>query len=152
VSRFVCAVPLRTLIAHAATGANILGQEVYERLKEYLSKHVDDLYQARGRPPGGERVGARRACTQSDRCAASVWGGPQDAAGHMDDTLVQDYMRKWEVFKRSIPVINFIFRYLNRNWIPRAMDECKPYVFPVDVVRSQRVCACVCARACDERG
>ena len=53
----------------------------------------------------------------------------------MDDNLLQDYMKKWALFTQSIPAVNFIFRYLNKNWIPRAIDECKPYVFHIDVVR-----------------
>jgi len=53
----------------------------------------------------------------------------------MEENLLVYYMKHWALFTQSIPTVNFIFRYLNRNWIVRAIDECKPYVFPMDVVR-----------------
>jgi len=124
------------------SGANILGQEVYERVKAFLSAHVDNLYQV-----GPGRCGARRwalgAAGSSPTTRVLAWCGAQkQSRGLMDENLLVYYMKHWALFTQSIPTVNFIFRYLNKNWIVRAIDECKPYVFPMDVVSLPTTPAC----------
>ena len=86
------------------------------------------------------------ACLSAPTCeltATTVDGRPhsraeitKDSTKHVDDSLLQDYMTKWALFTQSIPQVDFIFRYLNKNWIPRAIDEGKSHVFHIEAVHS----------------
>ena len=53
----------------------------------------------------------------------------------MDENLIVYYLKHWDAYTKSVPVVNGMFRYLNRNWIPRQIDECKPNIYTVDIVR-----------------
>ncbi|ORY86878.1 cullin protein [Protomyces lactucae-debilis] len=45
------------------------------------------------------------------------------AKAHTGEALLQFYTRKWQDFTVSAGFIHHIFRYLNRNWVKRELDE-----------------------------
>ncbi|KAL2813696.1 Cullin [Aspergillus granulosus] len=80
-------------------GAHLLGEELYKKLGEYLSRYLENVY------------------TQS--------------TSHAEEALLGFYMREWSRYTTAAKYINHLFRYLNRHWVKREIDEGKKNVFDV---------------------
>ncbi|KAL3467612.1 Cullin [Aspergillus heterothallicus] len=80
-------------------GAHLLGEELYKKLGEYLSRYLENIY------------------TQS--------------TSHAEEALLGFYMREWSRYTTAAKYINHLFRYLNRHWVKREIDEGKKNVFDV---------------------
>ncbi|KAL2796764.1 Cullin [Aspergillus keveii] len=80
-------------------GAHLLGEELYKKLGEYLSRYLENVY------------------TQS--------------TSHAEEALLGFYMREWVRYTTAAKYINHLFRYLNRHWVKREIDEGKKNVFDV---------------------
>ncbi|KAL2833089.1 Cullin [Aspergillus pseudoustus] len=80
-------------------GAHLLGEELYKKLGEYLSRYLENIY------------------TQS--------------TNHAEEALLGFYMREWSRYTTAAKYINHLFRYLNRHWVKREIDEGKKNVFDV---------------------
>jgi len=50
---------------------------------------------------------------------------------HTDEALLQYYIREWGRYTNSAKYIHHIFRYLNRHWVKREIDEGKKSVYDV---------------------
>ena len=50
---------------------------------------------------------------------------------HSDEALLSFYIREWERFTTSAKYVNHLFRYLNRHWVKREMDEGKKNIYDV---------------------
>ncbi|KAK5074825.1 ubiquitin ligase (cullin) of SCF [Lithohypha guttulata] len=86
--------------AHSASrGAHLLGQEIYDKLGEYLSKHLAE-------------VNAR-------------------ADTHTDEALLSFYIREWKRYTDAAKYNNHLFKYLNRHWVKREMDEGKKNIYDI---------------------
>lgn len=53
------------------------------------------------------------------------------ASSHVDEALLAFYMREWERYTTAAKYINHLFRYLNRHWVKREMDEGKKNIYDV---------------------
>ncbi|CAG8961131.1 hypothetical protein HYFRA_00002674 [Hymenoscyphus fraxineus] len=51
--------------------------------------------------------------------------------GHSDEALLHFYIKEWSRYTSAAMFINHIFRYLNRHWVKREMDEGKKDVYDV---------------------
>lgn len=50
---------------------------------------------------------------------------------HADEALLTFYIREWDRYTTAAKYINHLFRYLNRHWVKREMDEGKKSVYDV---------------------
>lgn len=55
----------------------------------------------------------------------------QESTGHADEALLAFYIREWERYTNAAKYINHLFRYLNRHWVKREIDEGKKNVYDV---------------------
>lgn len=54
-----------------------------------------------------------------------------EARSHSDEALLQFYIKQWSRYTNSAKYIHHIFRYLNRHWVKREIDEGKKNVYDV---------------------
>ncbi|PQE31306.1 putative SCF complex member Cullin 1 protein [Rutstroemia sp. NJR-2017a WRK4] len=50
---------------------------------------------------------------------------------HTDEALLSFYIREWDRYTTAAKYINHLFRYLNRHWVKREMDEGKKNIYDV---------------------
>ncbi len=79
--------------------AHLLGEDLYEKLTEYLAEHLTGLR--------------------------------EEASHHSGEALLAFYIREWDRYTVAAKYINNLFRYLNRHWVKREMDEGKRNVYDV---------------------
>jgi cullin 1 len=53
------------------------------------------------------------------------------STSHAEEALLGFYMREWVRYTTAAKYINHLFRYLNRHWVKREIDEGKKNVFDV---------------------
>ncbi|KAI9374976.1 Cullin [Aspergillus egyptiacus] len=80
-------------------GAHLLGEELYRKLGDYLSSHLDSVY--------------------------------NHSTSHAEEALLAFYIREWARYTTAAKYINHLFRYLNRHWVKREIDEGKKNVYDV---------------------
>lgn len=80
-------------------GAHLLGEDLYNNLIGYLTRHLSGL--------------------------------KQESQKHADETLLQFYIKEWDRYTTAAKFINHLFRYLNRHWVKREMDEGKKNIYDV---------------------
>lgn len=80
-------------------GAHLLGEDLYKKLTEYLTAHLEDLVKR--------------------------------SSSHTDEALLSFYIREWNRYTTAAKYIHHLFRYLNRHWVKREMDEGKKSVYDV---------------------
>ncbi|KAK3687260.1 Cullin [Podospora appendiculata] len=83
----------------AHRGAHLLGEDLYKKLTEYLSRHLEELY--------------------------------IQSKAHTDEALLAFYIREWHRYTVAAKYIHHLFRYLNRHWVKREMDEGKKNIHDV---------------------
>jgi cullin 1 len=50
---------------------------------------------------------------------------------HTDEALLSFYIREWDRYTTAAKFINHLFRYLNRHWVKREIDEGKKNIYDV---------------------
>ncbi|KAG9245751.1 Cullin [Calycina marina] len=50
---------------------------------------------------------------------------------HSDEALLTFYIKEWDRYTTSAKYVNHLFRYLNRHWVKREMDEGKKNIYDV---------------------
>lgn len=90
---------LQIAAANFAGTAHLLGEDLYQNLKEYLQKHLADIY--------------------------------EKSKSHHDEVLLSYYIREWDRYTTAAKYTNHLFRYLNRHWVKREIDEGKKDVYDV---------------------
>uniref|UniRef100_A0A093X7U8 Cullin-1 n=1 Tax=Talaromyces marneffei PM1 TaxID=1077442 RepID=A0A093X7U8_TALMA len=83
----------------ALRGAHLLGEELYNLLGQYLSRHLENVYQA--------------------------------SETHSEEALLGFYIREWDRYTTAAKYVNHLFRYLNRHWVKREIDEGKKNIYDV---------------------
>lgn len=56
---------------------------------------------------------------------------------HADEALLAFYIKEWDRYTTAAKYINHLFRYLNRHWVKREMDEGKKNIYDVYTVRAR---------------
>lgn len=51
--------------------------------------------------------------------------------GHTDEALLTFYIKEWDRYTTAAKYINHLFRYLNRHWVKREVDEGKKDIYDV---------------------
>jgi cullin 1 len=54
-----------------------------------------------------------------------------NSQSHVDEALLSYYIKEWKRFTDAAKYNNHLFRYLNRHWVKREMDEGKKNVYDV---------------------
>ncbi|KAJ9666866.1 ubiquitin ligase (cullin) of SCF [Coniosporium apollinis] len=80
-------------------GAHLLGEELYNKLIDYLKSHL---------------AGVRDQSKQ-----------------HVDEALLTFYIKEWKRYTTAGMYNNHLFRYLNRHWVKREMDEGKKNIYDI---------------------
>ncbi|TKW58794.1 Cullin-1 [Colletotrichum tanaceti] len=80
-------------------GAHLLGEELYNKLIDYLKLHLGGLV--------------------------------QQSKTHTDEALLTFYIKEWNRYTIAAKYIHHLFRYLNRHWVKREMDEGKKNIYDV---------------------
>ncbi|KAJ3101218.1 hypothetical protein HDU97_001569 [Phlyctochytrium planicorne] len=75
----------------ATRGAQLMGADLYNNLKEHLRRHLTVLY--------------------------------SKADDSVDGSLLEYYTKEWQRYVVASTLVHHIFRYLNRHWVKREMDE-----------------------------
>lgn len=55
----------------------------------------------------------------------------EESVGHSDEALLTFYIKEWDRYTTAAKYINHLFKYLNRHWVKREIDEGKKDVFDV---------------------
>jgi cullin 1 len=55
----------------------------------------------------------------------------KESKGHADEALLAFYIREWGRYTTAAKYIHHLFRYLNRHWVKREMDEGKKHIYDV---------------------
>lgn len=55
----------------------------------------------------------------------------EKSKSHTDEALLSFYIREWDRYTTSAKFINHLFRYLNRHWVKREIDEGKKNIYDV---------------------
>ncbi|CAG8517302.1 9020_t:CDS:10 [Paraglomus occultum] len=55
----------------------------------------------------------------------------RDSEQYMDENLLQYYTKQWEKYTTASTYVNHVFRYLNRHWVRREIDEGRNTVYDV---------------------
>ncbi|TGZ77072.1 Cullin-domain-containing protein [Ascodesmis nigricans] len=58
-------------------------------------------------------------------------GLKQESSKHVDEALLSYYIREWNRYTTAAKYINHLFKYLNRHWVKREMDEGKKNIYDV---------------------
>ncbi|ENH73830.1 Cullin-1 [Fusarium oxysporum f. sp. cubense race 1] len=80
-------------------GAHLLGEELYNKLIDYLQHHLDSLV--------------------------------NESKAHTDEALLAFYIKEWGRYTVAAKYIHHLFRYLNRHWVKREIDEGKKNIYDV---------------------
>jgi len=91
--------PTSNISTGTQRGAHLLGEDLYKKLTEYLTTHLEDLVKR--------------------------------SSLHTDEALLSFYIREWNRYTTAAKYIHHLFRYLNRHWVKREMDEGKKSVYDV---------------------
>lgn len=92
----------KTVCVHQAANtspAHLLGEELYNKLIEYLQTHLRDLV--------------------------------DKSRSHTDEALLSFYIKEWGRYTVAAKYIHHLFRYLNRHWVKREIDEGKKNIYDV---------------------
>jgi cullin 1 len=54
-----------------------------------------------------------------------------ESKAHTDEALLSFYIREWQRYTDAAKYIHHLFRYLNRHWVKREIDEGKKHVYDV---------------------
>ncbi|KAE9970893.1 hypothetical protein EG328_005992 [Venturia inaequalis] len=54
-----------------------------------------------------------------------------DSLPHADEALLKYYIREWKRYTTAATYNNHLFRYLNRHWVKREMDEGKKNIYDI---------------------
>ncbi|KAK3358620.1 Cullin [Lasiosphaeria ovina] len=54
-----------------------------------------------------------------------------ESKAHTDEALLAFYIREWQRYTDAAKYIHHLFRYLNRHWVKREMDEGKKSIYDV---------------------
>ena len=55
----------------------------------------------------------------------------EQSKGHVDEALLTYYIREWDRYTTAAKYVNHLFKYLNRHWVKREVDEGKKDVYDV---------------------
>lgn len=55
----------------------------------------------------------------------------EKSISHVDEALLAYYIREWDRYTTAAKYINHLFRYLNRHWVKREIDEGKKDIYDV---------------------
>jgi cullin 1 len=55
----------------------------------------------------------------------------KESESHAEEALLAFYIREWDRYTTAAKYINHLFRYLNRHWVKREIDEGKKNVYDV---------------------
>lgn len=91
--------PRPTLLTRHLHLAHLLGEELYNKLIEYLQQHLNGLY--------------------------------EKSKSHTDEALLAYYIKEWGRYTVAAKYIHHLFRYLNRHWVKREIDEGKKNIYDV---------------------
>ncbi|RSM11930.1 hypothetical protein CEP52_002712 [Fusarium oligoseptatum] len=80
-------------------GAHLLGEELYNKLIDYLKQHLEGLV--------------------------------NQSKAHTDEALLTFYIKEWGRYTVAAKYIHHLFRYLNRHWVKREIDEGKKNIYDV---------------------
>ncbi|KPM42388.1 Cullin-1 [Neonectria ditissima] len=80
-------------------GAHLLGEELYNKLIDYLKQHLEGLV--------------------------------HQSKAHTDEALLSFYIKEWGRYTVAAKYIHHLFRYLNRHWVKREIDEGKKNIYDV---------------------
>ncbi|KAI1264226.1 Cullin-domain-containing protein [Xylariaceae sp. FL1019] len=54
-----------------------------------------------------------------------------DSKAHSDEALLAFYIREWDRYTMAAKYVHHLFRYLNRHWVKREMDEGKKNTYDI---------------------
>ncbi|KAB5535222.1 Cullin [Coniochaeta sp. 2T2.1] len=91
--------PQQNMHTGAHRGAHLLGEDIYKKLIDYLTNHLDELV--------------------------------AESNTHQDEALLAFYIKQWNRYTTAAKYIHHLFRYLNRHWVKREMDEGKKHIYDV---------------------
>ena len=95
-----------------------MGGFLYESLQNYLKNHLVQVRQVFLPFPFGVAYTLEQA-----------------SEGHTEDALLQFYTREWKRYTSASTYIHHVFRYINRHWVRRELDEGHKHVYDVYTVR-----------------
>ncbi|KAL3418371.1 cullin family protein [Phlyctema vagabunda] len=55
----------------------------------------------------------------------------EESRKHTDEALLTFYIREWDRYTTAAKYVNHLFRYLNRHWVKREMEEGKKNIYDV---------------------
>ncbi|ESA43090.1 hypothetical protein GE21DRAFT_6732 [Neurospora crassa] len=91
------------------------------------SNHLPGIGAQRGAHLLGEDLYKKLANYLTDHLKHLV----SEAEAHKDEALLAFYIREWQRYTNAAKYIHHLFKYLNRHWVKREMDEGKKNIYDV---------------------
>ncbi|KAK1778538.1 Cullin [Copromyces sp. CBS 386.78] len=91
------------------------------------SHHLPGIGTQRGAHLLGEDLYKKLANYLTDHLTGLV----SEAEAHKDEALLAFYIREWHRYTNAAKYIHHLFKYLNRHWVKREMDEGKKNIYDV---------------------
>ncbi|KAK3954045.1 Cullin [Pseudoneurospora amorphoporcata] len=91
------------------------------------SHHLPGIMSQRGAHLLGEDLYKKLANYLTDHLTGLV----SEAEAHKDEALLAFYIREWHRYTNAAKYIHHLFKYLNRHWVKREMDEGKKNIYDV---------------------
>ncbi|KAJ3242564.1 hypothetical protein HDU81_000009 [Chytriomyces hyalinus] len=82
-------------------GANLMGADLYKKLKDHLKDHLITLMKTHE---------------------------------SSNDPLLEFYTLQWEKYTRAGTYIHHVFKYLNRHWVKREIDEGHKHIYDINTL------------------
>ncbi|CAG8670860.1 42473_t:CDS:10, partial [Gigaspora margarita] len=124
-------------------------EHIMNRLEEGLSyKRYMDLYTSRMNPGFTSEPLAGPGSNMSNNRGANLMGSDlyqnlqeylqrhlqairEGSSNYMDENLLRYYTENWEKYTTASAYLHHVFRYLNRHWVKREIDEGRKTVYDV---------------------
>ncbi|KAJ3211024.1 hypothetical protein HDU67_004826 [Dinochytrium kinnereticum] len=106
----------------------------YMQLYTRTSMHSEPIGGSGGAPRGAQLMGADLYSNLKEHLRKHLTLLLSKADDSVDGSLLHYYTREWQRYVLASTMVHHIFRYLNRHWVKREMDEGHRNVYDVNTL------------------
>ncbi|KAF2895631.1 hypothetical protein ILUMI_10541 [Ignelater luminosus] len=114
-------------------GAQLVGLELYKRLKEFLRNYLVSLLSAFAKHDLGLTLGSEwiQTAVIEITWVMQYFQAQSEGMHRMDEDVLKFYTKQWEEYQFSSKVLNGVCAYLNRHWVKRECEEGRKSIYEI---------------------